>query len=182
MKDEVKIWMKIGSSFNESVPLVKVRYSLEGEIDFAEFRTILREERTTWDNSFVEYNISEKVNSEVTILYYVVKPPIFLMKARDFVEKTILMEENETLYEYYSSIPNEAFELKDKYQRCETIFGGNILTKEGDCYAFYTFSQVNVGNIPTALVTTYLPNASKSFYDKLTKELKRRKESVSNPN
>eukprot|EP00826_Nyctotherus_ovalis_P053560 TRINITY_DN6982_c0_g2_i2.p1 TRINITY_DN6982_c0_g2~~TRINITY_DN6982_c0_g2_i2.p1 ORF type:complete len:178 (+),score=44.81 TRINITY_DN6982_c0_g2_i2:347-880(+) len=144
-KDGMKIWVKAGSCFNETVPLVKVRYTLHGEIDLTEFGTVLREERTMWDNSFVEYNVTEKVNSEVTVIYYVVKPPIFLMKARDFVEKTIRLEENGILYEYYSSIPNEVFGPKDKYQRGETIFGGNILVKEGEEYGFYTFSQVNVG-------------------------------------
>lgn len=66
------------------------------------------------------------------------------MAAKDFAEKAVKLEDNETLYEYASSIPIEAFPAKSPYSRSETIFSGSILTKEEGVFILYMFSQVNV--------------------------------------
>jgi hypothetical protein len=143
-EENIKVWMKWGSLFESTSPLIKAKYIFDGTIDPMVLLSLLREERTNWDKGYIEFKEVEKIGNEVSLMYYVVKPPMFLMKARDFAEKAIRFENNGTFYLYSSSVPNEVFAEVKQYQRCETIFGGSVLTKEGDTYAYYSFSQVKV--------------------------------------
>ena len=104
----------------------------------------MHEERKQWDDSFIEFAELEKLSPEVSLVYYVVKPPIFFMKSRDLAEKAIRLTQDGNYYEYDSSIPNESYPEKSQYQRCETVFAGSMLTKEGDEYGYYSFSQLKV--------------------------------------
>lgn len=168
------MWVKWGSLFESTSPLVKARYVFDGSLEPTAFLALLRDERMNWDKGYIEFKEAEKISPEVSLMYYVVKPPMFLMKARDFAEKAVRLEENGVFYQYSSSVPCEAYPEVKQYQRCETIFGGNILVKEGDSYAYYTFSQVKVGNVPSALITSCLPGTAKSFHAKVSKELEKR--------
>jgi len=143
-EENIKVWMKWGSLFESTSPLIKAKYIFDGTIDPKTLLFLLREERINWDKAYIEFKEAKKISNEVSLMHYVMKPPMFLMKARDFVEKTIRFEYNGIFYLYSSSVPNEVFAEIDQYQRCETIFGGSILTKEGDKYAYYSFSQIKV--------------------------------------
>lgn len=143
-EEKIKVWVKWGSSFESTSPLVKAKYVFSEPFEPKAFLSLLREERVSWDKGYIEFTEAEKISAEVALMYYVIKPPLFLMKARDFAEKAIRFEENGTFYQYSSSIPIETYPEVSKYQRCETVFGGNVLVKEGDAYAYYSFSQVKV--------------------------------------
>ena len=140
----IKLWIKWGSKFEDKLPLVKARYDFGTEINPEELVKLLTDERSSWDDTLMELTEIESVTPEVSIIHYVVKPPIFLMAPKDFAEKKIRLEKNGVYYGYHGAIPEAAFPCIKKYQRCETIYSGNILRKEDDSYVYYTFSQMNL--------------------------------------
>jgi len=175
--------MKWGSQFESTFPLVKARYVFKNTISPIDFLNLLREERKNWDENLLELSNLTIINPEVSIIHYAMKPPIFFMKAKDFAEKQIAFCENGIFYGYYSSVPNTAVPVKDQYQRCETVFGGNILYIEGDDIVYYVFSQVDlkIGNVPAAVVTSYIPGATKTFHTKVSSEIEKRRSSRAPP-
>ena len=142
--NEIQLWIKPGSRLKADSPLIKARYIFKTEINPKIFLKLMYEERKAWDDGLVNYIEVEKISNNISIIYYIVKPIIYFMRGKDYIEKSIRFKANDTYYEYNSSINHKGYPSTDKYQRCETIFGGSILVKELDSYVYYTFSQVNV--------------------------------------
>lgn len=140
----IKLWIKWGSIFDDKQPLLKGRFDFGPSIDPDLFIKLLVDERTSWDSNLMEATDLEILTPDVSIVHYVHKAPIFLMKPRDLAEKKIRFKQNNSYYAYHGSVPESIYPCPSKYQRCETIFSGNILRKEGDAYIYYTFSQMNL--------------------------------------
>lgn len=143
----IQLWIKWGSKFDSKLPLVKAQYDFGSVLDTELFVKLLVNERATWDDNLMESMEVENLSPEISVIHYVVKPPVFFMKPRDFAEKKIRFSIDETYYGYHGSIPDAAFPYVERYQRCETVFSGNILRKENDSYIYYTFSQLNLNVI-----------------------------------
>lgn len=82
----IKLWMKRGSKYDDTLPLMKAQYDFGNSIDPEMFIKLLIDER---DSYLMESTELEALTSGVSIMHYVINPPIFLMKPRDFVEKRI---------------------------------------------------------------------------------------------
>ncbi len=142
--DTIKLWLKWGSQFEGTHPLIKAKYVFEGAIEPAEFLYFLQDGRREWDGNVILLEEVARITREVNVVHYAVKPPIFFMKAKDFVEKRVRFVDNGVYYGYSSSTPNGALPPTDRYQRCETIYSGSVLTTEGGSLVYYTFSQVDL--------------------------------------
>ena len=149
--DNIKLWLKWGSKFETTFPLIKARYVFSEGIDPIDFLYLLQEGRKTWDKNVLLLEEVTKLSHEASIIRYAMKAPIYFMKAKDFVEKRIKFSENGVYYGYSSSIPNGVLPTTDQYQRCETIFGGSVLVQEGPNYVYYTFSQIDLKVFHTAI-------------------------------
>eukprot|EP00831_Metopus_contortus_P073332 TRINITY_DN66881_c0_g2_i2.p1 TRINITY_DN66881_c0_g2~~TRINITY_DN66881_c0_g2_i2.p1 ORF type:complete len:321 (-),score=49.60 TRINITY_DN66881_c0_g2_i2:60-1022(-) len=177
---EIMMWLKWGSPFESTLPFVKSKYIFPGETNPIDFFICLNDDRMIWGKNVIANENVSRVSNEVRVSHYAVKPPFFLMKSKDFVEKKILFYDKGTFFTYSSSIPETVYPQLEAYQRCDTIFGGSIFWKEEDKYIYYTFSQVDIkmGSMPAAMVSTFLPGATKTFYSELMKELTKRKEKI----
>lgn len=140
----IKLWIKWGTKYENKLPMIKAKYLFEGSINGSVFVKLLTNERRNWDDTVTIYEEIQVVSPEISVIHYATKPPVFFMKAKDFAEKMIRLERNGVYYGYHGTIPEHAFPAIDKYQRCETVFSGNILKKENETWVYYTFSQMNL--------------------------------------
>ena len=141
--DTIKLWLKWGSQFESTFPLIKTRYIFDGSILPEELIKLLEQDRIQWDDNVLLLETVVPRKDDLYVVHYAVKPPIFFMKAKDFVEKRIRIIEDGVYYMYSSSVTSEVLKETEQYQRCETVFSGSILVKEEENYVYYTFSQVD---------------------------------------
>ena len=142
--EKIKLWIKWGSKFESKLPLVKAIYTFDGEFNPKDFINLLLIDRGSWDDNLIEHKIVETISPEISVIHYGVKAPFFFMKAKDFAEKAIHFERDGVYYGYHGCVSENVLPLIEKYQRCETIFSGNCLRKQGDYYSYCTFSQMNL--------------------------------------
>eukprot|EP01022_Parablepharisma_sp_SALTPOND_P012663 TRINITY_DN1633_c0_g1_i1.p7 TRINITY_DN1633_c0_g1~~TRINITY_DN1633_c0_g1_i1.p7 ORF type:complete len:114 (-),score=18.03 TRINITY_DN1633_c0_g1_i1:171-512(-) len=101
------------------------------------------EKRTEWDQSIIRQEEVREIYSKLRVIYYAMKAPLIFMQARDFVEKRILFVEEGTYYIYASSVPNEEYEEKENYVRCDKIFECTMLRKEDGRLVLHSVSQAD---------------------------------------
>lgn len=143
--------MKWGSQFEGTLPLVKARYTFDGSLDVQELAQLLQRERYLWDNGVLEFSEVSRLSPELSVVHRVVRPPLFFMRAKEFIEKCIRFEEEGKYYGYSSSVPGFALPSKEQYQHCETVFSGSVLAREGDCYVYCEYSQADLKVISVAV-------------------------------
>lgn len=184
---EVSTWIKWGSQFESKCPIIKTKCRFKGTIDPLDFLLYLNEKRKDWDKNIILLEEIAQISGEVTVNHYAVKSPLLFTKSKDFVEKRIQFFEEGTYYSYSSSVPNGVLPPTDQFQRCETIFSGTILAKEEDNFVYYSFSQVDlkvflgylisqIGGLPAACITTFVPGIAKNFYKEINRVLERKKQ------
>ena len=78
---EISLWLKWGSEFEGTLPFAKSKYVFSGSMNPMDFLTCLHEERKTWDKNILVVEEVKRLSSEVNVVHYAVKPPIFLMKS-----------------------------------------------------------------------------------------------------
>ena len=141
--DNVTLWFKNGSQFNPKLHIIKGRYQFDENIKPLELISLLNEKRHEWDPNLLCQEVITQINSELSVIYYAVKAPVFFMQSRDFAEKRIRFFSEGTYYAYSSSIPNEEFPAGEKHLRCENVFSGVVLKKEANKLVYYTISQID---------------------------------------
>jgi len=138
------VWIKWGSQFEGTLPLIKAKYIFNNSLDPQDFLQLLQKQRYLLDNTTLEFSEVTRLSPELSVIYRVIRPPLFFMRAKDFIEKCIRFEHGGKYYGYSSSVPSNGFPFKEQYQHCETIFSGSILTKEEDSYVYYEYSQTDL--------------------------------------
>lgn len=161
----VKGWVRNKTIFSKNVPLIKVRYSFKGDINPHIFMDLLTSKRKLWDKEITQYE-EFPIENDWVIYRYSMNPPMFLMNPMYFVEKRLLFEDEGTYYGYYSNVPDNILPLDKGYSRYHTIFGGTVLRKEKDEYAYYSLSQVdmNINSSVQNMLLRYVPGKIKTFY------------------
>ena len=161
----IKGWVKDRSVLSKKRPLIKIRYSLDKGIDPERVMDLLTEKRKIWDISMLKYE-SHPIEEGWTIYRYVTKPPVSLLNPMYSVEKRLVFKDKETYYGYYTSVPDNILPLEGSYKRYHMIFGGTILRKENDEYAYYTLSQVDMhlNNTIQSLAMKFVPENIQNFY------------------
>lgn len=165
----IKGWVREKTIFSSSVPLLKFRYTFRDDIDPNLFMELLTTKRMLWDKGLTLY---EDVASDDWTLYrYIIRPPTPVSSPLYFVEKRLQFEDNGTFYGYCSSVPDNVLPLNNGHNRCNTIFGGTVLKREGNEYAYYSLSQVdaNVNGMIRSFAMRYIPDRMKEFYERLKK-------------
>jgi len=163
----IKGWVRNKTSFSDKVPLIKVRYSFRKDIDPVVFMELLTSKRKLWDKELTFYE-DLSTNDDWAVYRYIMRSPSCLSNPLYFVEKRLLFEEEGTYYGYYSFVPDNVFPLKKNYSRCHTVFGGTVLRKEYDEYAYYSLSQIDlhVNSFVQRLIMRYVPQKTKEFHEK----------------
>ena len=86
---DIELWLKWGSTLENTCPLMKAKYVFHEEIDPVEFLDTLQLRRKDWDKNVILLEELNHLSSEVSLIHYGIKAPVFFMKAKDFVEKML---------------------------------------------------------------------------------------------
>lgn len=144
---EFTVWKRDGTLFDPNTPLIKARYRFKGDTDPEYCMSLLYERRMEWDKNLL-FNDLLVHTPGLSVVHYAINPPLPFMQPKDFIEKRISFVEDGAHYAYYSCVPDSVFPPKDDHERCHLIFGGTVLRKEGEDYAYYSLTQTDM-NVPT---------------------------------
>lgn len=144
--------------------MIKTRYRFKGDIDPDVFMELLTGKESLWNK---ELTLNEEIASsgDWTFYRYIIRPPTMFSDLMYFVEKRLLFEDQGTHYGYYSSAPDSMLVLSKGYTWCQMIFGDSVLKKEGNEYAYYFLSKVDVhiNGLIRSIIARYISSKSKGF-------------------
>ena len=155
----VRVWTKWeGSEYNQSIPVIKAIHYFPDIEDPIIIKRAFIDFRTEWDYQ-IETNIelTEFTNKNMEVRY-IKNKTVANTQQRDFIDKkiwfttseasgTAVNEEDDEIYVYVTSAPNELYAIDDRYMRGDTLFGYNRIGRRKDgkpgCY-IHCNSQTDV--------------------------------------
>jgi hypothetical protein len=99
--------------------------------------------RMSYDKSFKEYKIIERLNDNAYIFYSWVNSPVAVASERDLKDKRIEFIYKD-MYMNFSSSLNEEESDKKGVVRCKTYINLLTMVNEKDCVVIDNFSQFDV--------------------------------------
>lgn len=171
-KPGIKGWVRNSTSFSDKVPMIKLRCEFKEDIDPMLLMELLTNRKTYWNKEVTMYE--ELANDDDWTIYrYIMRPPIRFSSPLYFVEKRLMFEEEGALYGYYTSVPDNVLPLGKNYRRCDLVFGGSVVKKEKNVYAYYSLSQIDahVNGTIASLILSYAPSTSEDFYKTIKKTI-----------
>ncbi len=136
------IWIRQNSLFKKGLVTIKVRYLFPLCIDPTEVADMLSVNRYQWDKSLSDRRVLfQDEAKEVSVVHYVMKPPVAILSSRDFAEKQIKFVHEGEQYSYNSFVPEKECPAEGSNVRCETIYAGAVMWKEGDKYVYWSVNQ-----------------------------------------
>ena len=151
---------------NNQIPVIKLYFQLEGDIETLFNALFVPEERLRWDKNTLKYEIVSDEDSMQT--YYMVNKCLPLFKDRDYYEKRMLFYNNDKIYFYSSALPNQDFKKTGKNVRGTTVLNAGMIKKTKGGVEYFICSQVDA-KLPFSIknFSRQLRGSSKEIYNSL---------------
>lgn len=129
-----KVWVKIGSEMNDQQPIYGALHYFPNCNNPELILQLLREGRAEWDALIDKYEKLDEYCNDNTQVFRVLQKSILNSTQREFVEKKVWFrgvdpdsdpesQDNECIYLWTSSTPDELYPMNKAYIRGDTILG-----------------------------------------------------------
>jgi hypothetical protein len=176
-KDEITLSLSDKSSINDQfnvfkIDIVKSKNLFNNVPTIKEIEKALFDpnERILWDKNYKTIEILEKISENADIIRFVSYKQMAIISEREMIEKRYCFYDNDILYNFQTSIPDELYPPQNEPVRVLDYIAISSVREDENNFYFEVISQGDVkSNFPQAMMIVSMPVKLKEFYDRLVK-------------